>query len=121
MTAPTQTYPFTDEGVTSALVALGLDPEDVADDLLEAGYFGVPGSDCKCPIAHYLMDVVEGAVDVGVFLDDALGREDNAHARLENAAGDVLHVDLTAAVIVFIRRFDASKYPDLIEKEPVNA
>ena len=122
-----QTYPFTEEGVTEALVALGLDPEDVAEVLLEMGVRGIPGSDCNCPIAHYLEDVIQDCGSVGVFLDDALGRETEAHARLEAIPGSVaeddsvLHVDLTAAVIVFIRRFDASKYPDLIEKEPVNA
>jgi hypothetical protein len=118
-----QTYPFTDEGVTDAFVALGLDPDDVAEFLLESGYRGIPGSDCRCPIAHYLLDVIEGCAEVGVFLDDALGREREAHACLKAAADldpapedDVLHADLTAAVIVFIRRFDAHRYPDLIEE-----
>lgn len=116
-----QTYPFTDVGVSDAFVALGLDPDDVAEFLLEAGIRGVPGSDCNCPIAHYLEDAIEGCGSVGVFLDDALGREREAHARLQAIEADaveddVLHVELTAAVIVFIRRFDASKYPDLISE-----
>lgn len=117
-----QTYPFTDAGVSDAFVALGLDPDDVAEFLLEEGIRGIPGSDCNCPIAHYLEVAVQGCGSVGVFLDDALGREREAHARLEAIPGsvsepddDVLHVELTAAVIVFIRRFDARKYPDLIE------
>lgn len=115
------TYPFTEKGVTDAFVALGLDPADVAEFLMESGYRGVPGSDCKCPIAHYLADVIRGCAQAGVFLDDALGRESEAHAHLEPLEVDPpeedLHVDLTAAVIVFIRRFDARKYPYLIEEE----
>ena len=118
------TYPYTEDGVTEAFVALGLDPDDVAEVLMEEGIRGIPGSDCNCPIAHYLKQSITGCASVGVFLDDALGRESEAHARLEAlehldlAPGDdgVLHVDLPAAVIVFIRRFDARKYPELIEE-----
>jgi len=121
---PVITYPYTEVGVTDAFIALGLDPDDVAEVLTEEGIRGIPGSDCNCPIAHYLEQSIVGCASVGVFLDDALGREREAHARLEAlehlalAADDdgVLHVDLTAAVIVFIRRFDAGKYPELIEE-----
>lgn len=131
MTAPSvvpapRPYPFTEAGVVNALTALGLDPDDVADELTQLGMRGVPGSDCRCPIAHYLESFVTGCAQAGVYLDDALGREAEAHARLEAPEhlldptptdDDVLHVDLTAAVIVFIRRFDARKYPDLIDDD----
>lgn len=113
-------YPFTEEGVSSALAALGLDPDDVADELGQMGRHGVPGSDCRCPIATYLLAVVERCGRVGVFLDDALGREDEAHAELSGVDEDgepmTIIVPLTAAVIVFIRRFDTRrKYSELIE------
>jgi hypothetical protein len=126
VTGPERPHPFTEEGASSALAALGLDPDDVADELAQMGHRGVPGSDCYCPIAHYLAAVVQRCRSVGVYLDDALGREDEAHAELSGADDDGaamdIEVPLTAAVIVFIRRFDTGrKYTELIEKtEEVN-
>lgn len=110
-------YPFAEDGAQNALNALGLDPADVADELEQLGLRGVPGSDCQCPIANYLVAMVDRCTSAGVYLDDALGQEDEAHARLSAPGEEDLEIALPAAVIVFIRRFDAGRrYSELIEK-----
>lgn len=48
------TYPFTTEGLSSALAALGSTPAHIADTLLEGGHRGRPGCDATCPVAEYL-------------------------------------------------------------------
>jgi hypothetical protein len=48
------TYPFTVEGLSSALAALGSTPAQVADTLLDGGHRGRPGCDATCPVAEYL-------------------------------------------------------------------
>lgn len=109
-------YPFTEEGAWNALNALGLDPDDIADELGQLGARGIPGSDCRCVLAIYLANVVQGCTSAGIYLDESDERA-TAHATLSAPGVDDVDTDLPAAVIVFVRRFDARKYEELIDEE----
>lgn len=85
-----------------ALVALGDEPEDVAESLYNLGYKGERCNAAHCPVAHYLKQKLGEPtlwVDCG---EVALPGE---HDTLETPA----------AVFDFIQRFDFGEYPELEE------
>ena len=57
-------FPGTVDGVEAALAALGSTPAAVAAALTAGGYGGLREDCCRCPVARYLLAVVEDAYDV---------------------------------------------------------
>ena len=59
-------YPFTEEGVTAALDALGDMSEQVAESLKQRGIHGTRGQCATCPLANYLRSLFP---DAEVYVD----------------------------------------------------
>lgn len=77
-------YEFSELGLRDALEALGTTADAVARNLVAMGFKGVREEPCKCPVAKYLLGVIEGIDGVNVDMDDALiGRgEDSQSVKL---------------------------------------
>lgn len=106
------TYPFTTEGLSSALAALGSTPAHVADTLLDGGHRGRPGCEHRCPVAEALSDVYRYPdYSVAVLAeppDQTLFVEVYRFADSQR-----LDVDLPEPVAQFVRRFDHGDYAEL--------
>jgi hypothetical protein len=105
------TYEFSDEGMRKALKALGETGADVAAKLKRLG-FGGRRNLCKvCPVANYLLAVIEGAEDVEVHNECC-----HAIRRVVDYV-DVEAEQVTAetplAVAVFVENFDNGYHPEL--------
>ena len=115
-----EAYPFTDEGVTAALDALGDDSHAVARALERLGVTGNRDSCEQCLIANYLDRVYPGLSRVEVNREAIVlelrvvtfdeGRTDIDHAWLR--------VDTTDPISDFIGDFDAARYPNLERTTP---
>lgn len=103
-------YPFSDAGVEQAVKALGDSPDAVATTLLALGFQGCKGSASNCPIANYVLAVVEGAetAHVGWAYDDSL------YIRVTRQAfPSVADAEGFPAASRFVDLFDQGDYPDL--------
>lgn len=104
-------YEFSEQGLRSALEALGTTDAAIVTNLLRLRCFGVRGSDCDCAGAVYVRTVLPDAVKAEVFLDR--GDEEpyvvatDAHGRQVDALG-------SAAFGWFVRRFDYGQHPELV-------
>lgn len=113
-----QTYPFTEEGISDALTALGTTPNAVATNLSAMGFRGCKDQESNCPVAHYLLASVPDMASVSVF-NAALGDrlDESATGHVEGYDMDLgrppLIVDLPAAVVGFVFAFDKGGFPDL--------
>ncbi len=83
-----------------ALLALGDDVDAVVRTLQDKGIRGVRLNSCTCPIANYLTSCGFSSAEVG---------SNVAHAGDESE-------ELPAAVAAFLRRFDATAFPELESK-----
>lgn len=101
-------YPFTTEGLSGALAALGDEPAKVADTLLEGGHRGRPGCDASCPIAEYLGSFWPAAT-CSVTEDPPGGMV----AEVWYSPSHTVTVPLPGAAREFVAAFDAGGYPDL--------
>jgi hypothetical protein len=121
----TTTYPFTEEGLTSALAALGTTPNAVATNLSAMGFRGCRDQESNCPIAHYLLASVPDMASVSVW-SEAFSETDNrtVSGHVEgydlDLAQPALVVNLPAAVVAFVGVFDKGGYSDL-DMEASNA
>jgi hypothetical protein len=113
-----QTYPFTEEGLTAALTALGTTPNAVATNLSAMGFRGCRDQESNCPIAHYLLASVPDMASVSVFSEAYV----NAPSRFEYGHVEGFDMDLTqpplivdvpAPVAGFVFAFDKGDYSDL--------
>lgn len=91
--------------IEEMLVALGDNPEAVADNLLMADAFGRRGSCTSCPIARYLE-----AAGLGIDRVNAVGR-----SIIVYAGGAFYIVDTPPAVARFMGRFDVGHFDALLE------
>lgn len=107
-------YPGTPEGLFAAIEALGTTPNAVATVLSGLGFRGETHSATDCPIACYIRDSLDGAKKVEVFLEL---EEMRPHVVVTRWGNVVVQADGTTAAAAFIRMFDASYYPDLIEED----
>jgi len=113
-----QTYPFTEEGLTSALTALGTTPNAVATNLSAMGFRGCRDQESNCPVAHYLLASIPGMASVSVWsesFNEADNRTESGHVEGYHLDFDspVLVVNLPAAVVAFVDVFDKGGYSDL--------
>jgi hypothetical protein len=119
------THPFTEDGLTAALTALGTTPNAVATNLSAMGFRGCRDQESNCPVAHYLLASVPDMASVSVFsesFNDATSRTESGHVEgydLDLTA-PALVVNLPAAVIAFVDVFDKGGYSDL-DMEASNA
>lgn len=111
MTELTQTYSHDMDGVWQALLALGDEDNKVAAVLRGMGIKGKPTEACACPIANYL---------AGIFGEMSTPEVDGDSVKLLGW-DHTGHMQLPTAIVDFVVSFDSDVYPDLIEKEPVNA
>lgn len=95
-------YPFTTEGLSGALAALGGTPGQVADTLLDLGHRGNPNCDSSCPVALYLRDLWPDAA-CSVTEDPAPGR---LVAEVWFDTTRCVQAPLPEPVERFVRRFD---------------
>lgn len=101
-------FPFTEEGVSGALAALGTTPNQVADTLLDGGYRGNPACDATCPVATYLTDLWPDATcSVTEEPPDAL------IAEVWYSTTACVQVPVPDPVSAFIRRFDGGEFGEL--------
>jgi hypothetical protein len=120
-----QTYPFTEEGLTSALTALGTTPHAVATNLSAMGFRGCRDQESNCPVAHYLLASLPDMASVSVFseaFNDATNRTESGHVEGYDLDLDrpTIVVNLPAAVVAFVDVFDKGGYSDL-DMEASNA
>jgi hypothetical protein len=114
-------FEFTDKGVEQALRALGRTSNEVAANLSALGFRGCRNNESNCPVANYLLAVMDGIRSVGVYTNDVEGEYDehyrDGYVDLSAWAGGYpLQVDLPEPVVLFVIGFDDDKYPDLIEE-----
>jgi hypothetical protein len=109
------TYPLTVEGIRKAVASLDVDDSyDLAARLQGAGAKGVIGSECNCPIAVRLRQLIPGASQVFVEAETV---------RVEGSERDTFGFDMPVVVSVtlpdgaqdFIQEFDRGEWPELIE------
>lgn len=104
-------FPATTAGVVAALEALGSVPSKVAASLLAGGYSGLRIDCARCPIARYLLDVVDGACQVSA---GPLLVQVAATVRIGGFVGvDVIQAVVPVAVRGFTAGFDAGDFPRL--------
>lgn len=112
MTAPAGTpevrYPATEAGVEAALAALGFDADKVAEVLEAGGHRGRLKEARCCPVAAYLLAVVDGAEVVEV---------DKFDVALWGEGTSGVHVDPPAPVAEFVPAFDNGGYPQLVRAD----
>lgn len=109
-------YPFTVEGLSSALTALGGTPGQVADTLLDGGHRGRPGCDASCPVAEYLTALYPHAIcSVTEEPPNALVAE------VWYSPTSNVQAVLPAAVHRFVAEFDTGKYAELDRTREVTA
>lgn len=111
-------YPYTDEGLSDCMTALGSTADAVATVLRGWNFTGWRGSCSTCPVASYINASVDLPPGAAVHVYQDLGSETQPHV----TAGRPGHPnDVSAigprAVGDFINAFDAGCYPDLIEGE----
>lgn len=107
-------YPFTEDGLRDALVALGTTPHAVATNLIGMGVTGKVNEPLCCPVANYLRASVEGARAA------CLGKDERSDlfAEVDREPDDEsVSIPAPAAVAGFIAQFDARLFPDLIEED----
>jgi hypothetical protein len=111
VTAPT--YPFTDEGLSAALKALGRTDRGVAHTLEAMGIKGCLSDENDCPVAHYILAVVAGAEGASVEIDmcKAVLRDPDSYADVH------VFADTPVAVSAFMLTFDLKGHPDLIQED----
>ncbi len=107
-------YPFNDEGLSDALVALGTTLGAVVCNLTVLGVRGRRGVECGCPLAVYVAGVLDGATDAYVYLDD---NDTEVHVIAQIRVGGE-HVDQVAAthggsLPTFVRLFDRGRFPEM--------
>jgi hypothetical protein len=109
------TYPLTVEGIRKAVASLdAADSYDLAARFKDAGVKGVVGSECNCPIAVRLRQLIPGASQVFVEAETV---------RVEGSEHDTFGFDMPVVVSVtlpdgaqdFIQEFDRGEHPELIE------
>jgi hypothetical protein len=110
MTTPT--YPFTAEGLAAALKALGSTRQAVADRLREMGIKGCRSDENDCPVAHYVLAVVDGAEGANVEIDviRAVRRDPESYCDVTVSAFT------SEAIAAFMFLFDSNEYRDLIQE-----
>ena len=98
------TYPFTEEGLRSALEALGTTANAVARNLEAMGFKGCREGESNCPVANYLLASFPGVREVVVSVGSAfLYRDGQEH----------VEAPWPFAVDAFVELFDAGRFPDL--------
>lgn len=90
-------YPFTEEGLRSALEALGTTANAVARNLEAMGFKGCRSNSSNCPVANYLLSALPDARSVAVEFGYVWARDAN---------GVKLDVGWTDAIGDFIELFD---------------
>lgn len=116
MPDPLISYPFTEEGLRNALVALGTTPNSVATNLSAMGFRGEVKEPLCCPVANYLRMSLKGATAACIGKDE----RDGLFAEAEDSQ-DSTRVDMPAIprpVAEFVLQFDDRRFPDLIEEDP---
>lgn len=103
-------YPFSEQGLRDALVALGTTPEAVAKNLLAMGFKGEVDNCEQCPVARYLARSIEATLGVDVDLFSA-----RLYSPPVDDEDDFLRADLPSPVKGFIELFDQYRYVDLLE------
>lgn len=109
------TYAFSDDGLRQALVALGDSPEAVGRTLQAMGLRGRRHLCRVCPVAKYLLLVIEGADDIGVH--DYKAFAFRTVVEYTDVASEVASTELPVVVQAFVEDFDDGRFPDLIEGE----
>jgi hypothetical protein len=107
-------YPFTDEGLRDALMALGTTQAAVTTNLLAMGARGFRGVECGCPLAVYAADALTGATLAYVYLDD----DDSevhviAHRRKGSELVGMVSATAGGPLPTFVRLFDRGRFPEL--------
>jgi hypothetical protein len=97
-------YPLTEEGLRSALEALGTTADAVARNLEAMGFRGCRSKESNCPVAHYALASIPDAREVSVIYGGVAAL---------NAADDRVDVPMTDAIEHFVEFFDAGGYPGL--------
>lgn len=105
-------YPFTCEGLTRAMHALGDTAAKVHASLFSLGIRGKKRCAENCPLAEYIHRVFPGARDVHVYLDDGA----DAYVLAIPVDGPSIEAAGLVACGRFIRNFDAGLYPDLVKE-----
>ena len=90
--------------ITTALNALGANPDDVADTLLAGGWTGLREDGLNCPISNYLTAVLPDIEAASVTFDRVKAFTVNA---------DTLEIPLPRAASRFVDDFDGGAYDDL--------
>jgi hypothetical protein len=103
MTSPLISYPFTEDGLRSALRALGTSGDVVARNLDAMGFKGCRSHSANCPVANYVLSALP--------TPDRSGRVRRAYAL--NADGVKLDVDQPSPVEDFVEMFDNGRLADL--------
>jgi len=107
------TYPFSEEGLRSALEALGTTLDSVARNLLAMDFKGVREDPCKCPVARYLAAAVPDAKHVDVYRDSVVAYWDEESHRQQDSSDALFKVRNPPAVNAFIGQFDGIGIADL--------
>ncbi len=113
-------YPFTDEGLTAALDALGNDGAEVAESLRRKGIEGIQHDCLHCPVAMYLAGLYPDA-DVAVDRTNTRlervvrGFDEDGHPTRDE---ETVRVDTTGPIVDFIREFDNDVHPHLKRRKP---
>lgn len=107
-------YPFTEQGLSEALEALGTTPQAVATNLSAMGFTGKVNEPLCCPVANYPRASVTSADSACVAKDESM----TLYAEVESPAhlGELVGGRLPQPVDAFIAQFDARLFPDLIDE-----
>ena len=97
-----------DTDLANAIAALGETPDEIAKALQKLGIKGEPGNQHSCPLANYLKPKIEG--------DDMLPdiTEEYTAIRGLPEGTNVAKMKNPNHIQLFILRFDAHQFPDLI-------
>jgi NADH/NAD ratio-sensing transcriptional regulator Rex len=104
-------YPFTATGLSDAQAALGTTAEAVKRNLTAMGFKGHRGECHTCPVAMYLLNVMEeiDKVDVSV----GMVRIGRTIVDYTDVRPDELREPMTHAIDEFVEFFDAGVIPAL--------
>lgn len=104
-------YPFTATGLSDAQAALGATPEAAKRKLTTMGFKGHRGECHSCPVAVYLLAVIDGIERVDVSYGRVrIGRTVVQYTTVEE---EEIQRDMTTAVEDFVNWFDNGLLPDL--------
>jgi hypothetical protein len=110
------TYEFSNEGLKRALTALGDSAALVGQKLLTMGFKGQRNLCKVCPVARYLLAVIEGADDVSVHEYQAFAYR--TVVEYTEVTSEVASAVLPVVVQAFVEDFDDGVFPELDSEVP---